>query len=140
MFRLTDEEARSLRCQIGTLDDLPGLRSQFATLEKGRGKHRKYLPYVFTEHGAIVAASVLNSERAVKASINVVRAFVALRRVLASHKELAHTLDKLERRIDRHDHEIAALLDAIRALMTPPPARRRKAIGFHPARARKRNA
>ncbi len=94
------------------------------------------MPYVFTEHGAIMAASVLNSERAVKASINVVRAFVALRRVLASHKELAHKLDELERRIDRHDGEIAALLDAIRALMTPPPARRRKVIGFHHPRPR----
>jgi hypothetical protein len=137
MFRLTAEEAQSLRCQTGTLDDSRSLRSQIVTLKTGRGRHRKYLPYVFTEHGAIMAATVLNSERAVKASLYVVRAFVTLRRALASHTELARKLDELERRIDQHDNEISALLAAIRKLMGPPPARRRKAIGFHPRPGRK---
>jgi phage regulator Rha-like protein len=121
MFQLTIEEARSLR-------------SQFVTIERGRGRHRKYLPYAFTEHGAIMAASVLNSERAVKASIHVVRAFVKLRGFFAAHKELAQKLAELERKIAGHDHEIVTLMAAIRGLMESPSRGRRKVIGFrsHP--------
>ena len=135
MFRLTAEEEHSLRCQIGTLDGGLGLRSQIVTSKKGRGG-RRYLPYVFTEHGAIMAASVLNSERAVKASIHVVRAFVALRQMLVSHKELAGKLAELESRLDGHDRDLADIVNAIRQLMAPPPARRRKVIGFHTRSAR----
>lgn len=109
------------------------LRSQFATLKTGRGQHRKYMPYVFTEHGAIMAATVLNSPRAVEVSIYVVRAFVQLRELLAGHKELAKRLDELETRIERklmtHDQAIAGILDAIRQLMAPPAAKKRP-IGF----------
>lgn len=109
------------------------LRSQFATLNGGRGQHRKYLPYAFTEHGAIMAATVLNSPRAVEMSVYVVRAFVKLRELLASNKELARRLDELEARIEKklatHDRAIAAMLSAIRQLMTPPAPKRRP-IGF----------
>ena len=109
------------------------LRSQFATLKSGRGQHRKYLPYAFTEHGAIMAATVLNSPRAVEVSIYVVRAFVQLRELLAGHKELAKRLDQLEARLERkfttQDQAIAGILDAIRELMKPPETKRRK-IGF----------
>ena len=77
-----------------------------------------------------MAASVLNSERAVKASIHVVRAFVALRQMLASHKELSKKLDALESRLDGHDRDLAAIVSAIRQLMEPPPARKHKVIGF----------
>lgn len=87
MFQLTEEEAEALRFQIGTL-------------KTGRGQHRKYLPYVFTEHGAVMLASVLNSPIAVEASIQVVRAFVRLRSVLAAHKELARQLKALEKKTD----------------------------------------
>jgi aromatic ring-opening dioxygenase LigB subunit len=113
-----------------TQEEYDSLRSQIATLEKGRGKHRKYLPWVFTEHGAIMAASVLNSGRAVRMSVYVVRAFVRLRQELASHKELAHKLAELERRVGTHDDAIRELVAAIRWLAEPPvgPARRR--IGF----------
>lgn len=90
------------------------------------------MPYVFTEHGAIMAASVLNSERAVKASIHVVRAFVKLRGIIAAHKELAQKLAELERKIAGHDHEIVALMAAIRELMEPPSTGRRRLVGFHP--------
>lgn len=83
-----------------------------------------------------MAASVLNSERAVKASIHVVRAFVALRQMLVAHKELAKKLDAIESRLDGHDRDLAAIVGAIRQLMTPPPARRSKVIGFKPARAK----
>jgi len=115
-------------------DEWAVLRSQFATLKTGRGQHRKYLPHVFTEHGAIMAATVLNSTRAVEVSIFVVRAFVQLRELLTGHKELAKRLDALETRIERklmtHDQAIAGILDAIRQLMAPPPAPRKRPIGF----------
>ena len=72
-----------------TIEELAALRSQIATLKRGRGQHRKYLPYAFTEHGAIMAATVLNSPRAVEMSVYVVRAFVHLRELLSSNRELA---------------------------------------------------
>jgi len=132
MFQLTRREADSLRSQSAT-SIAPGLavsRSQFATSKVGRGG-RRYRPYAFTEHGAIMAASVLNSERAVKTSVYVVRAFVKLRRMLAAHKELALKLGDLQRKVEGHDREIVALVDAIRELMAPPPQPHRKRIGFH---------
>ena len=120
MFQLTTEETSSLRSQI-------------ATLKTGRGQHRKYLPYVFTEHGAIMAATILNSTRAVEMSVYVVRAFVQLREMLASNKELARRFAQLETRLDKkltiHDEAIAAILSAIRQLMHPPSPKRRP-IGF----------
>ena len=87
------------------------------------------LPHAFTEHGAIMLASVLNSFRAIAVSIYVVRAFVNLRETLASHKTLAQNLSALERKFERHDEEIQSLFHAIRQLMTPPEPKRRK-IGF----------
>jgi hypothetical protein len=113
-----------------------GLRSQFATSKPstrdGRGGVR-YQPFAFTEHGAIQAANVLNSPRAVEMGVHVVRAFVQLRELLASNRELARRLDQLEARLQKklatHDDAIAAMLSAIRELMQPPPAKRR-GIGF----------
>jgi hypothetical protein len=120
MFQLTAEEAEALRSQIATSKAV------------GRGG-RRYLPYAFTEHGAIMAATVLNSPRAVEMSVYVVRAFVKLRELLVSNKELARRLDELEARIEKklatHDQAIAAILSAIRQLMNPPPPKRRP-IGF----------
>ena len=116
-----------------TAEEISSLRSQFATLKLGRGQHRKYLPYVFTEHGAIMAATILNSPRAVEMSVYVVRAFVQLRELLASNKELARRFAQLETRLDKklttHDEAIAAILSAIRQLMHPPVPKRRP-IGF----------
>jgi hypothetical protein len=102
-------------------------------LDSGRGRNIKYLPHAFTEHGAIQAANVLNSPRAVETGVYVVRAFVKLRELLASNKEFAGRLDELEAHIEKklatHDRAIAAILSAIRELMNPPtPARR--PIGF----------
>jgi hypothetical protein len=104
------------------------LRSQFATSNEGRGG-RRYTPYVFTEHGAIMAATVLNSERAVQMSVFVVRAFVRLREMLATNRRLAGKIAELENRLDTHDSVIQELIEAIKELMTPkePPRRR---IGF----------
>lgn len=111
MFQLTRKEFDSLRSQI--------------VISKSRGG-RRHLPYAFTEHGAIMAASVLNSERAVEASVEVVRAFVKLRQILASNAELARQLDELEKKYDR---QFKIVFDAIRQLMSPP-AIQGKPIGF----------
>lgn len=108
------------------------LVSQFAISTSSRGGRRQ-LPWAFTEHGAIQAANVLNSRRAVEMGIYVVRAFVKLRELLASNKELARRLDELETRIEKklttHDQAIAAMLSAIRQLLNPP-APKRRGIGF----------
>lgn len=102
-----------------------GLRSQFAT-SKGRGG-RRYLPHAFTEHGAIMAANVLNSARAIQMSVAVVRAFVRLRRLALSVEGLARKVDELER---RYDKQFRIVFDAVRRLMAPPPEPPRKRIGF----------
>jgi len=108
-------------------------RSQIATLKTGRGQNIKYRRYAFTEHGAIQAANVLNSPRAIAMGVYVVRAFVKLRELLASNRELARRLDELEDRIEKklaaHDEAITAILSAIRQLMNPPASKRRP-IGF----------
>ena len=113
MFILSKEESDSLR-------------SQFATLKKGRGQHSKYLPYAFTEHGAIMAATILNSPRAVEMSIFIVRAFVKLREMLISHKDLKHKIEEMEK---KYGSQFKIVFNAIKELMTPPEKPERK-IGF----------
>jgi phage regulator Rha-like protein len=115
MFQLTDKEHEVLR-------------SQTATSKKGRGG-RRYAPFAFTEQGAIMAASVLNSERAVQMSVFVVRAFVRLREMLATNRKLARKIDELENRLDTHDSAIQDLIEAIKELMMPPDPPRKR-IGF----------
>jgi hypothetical protein len=119
MFRLNEEEFTALRLQI-------------ATLKTGRGQHRKYLPYVFTEHGAIMAATLLNSQRATELSVYVVRAFVALRGMLSSNRELANKLHTLERKVSVHERNIAELVDAMAGLLAAPPPPPKRSIGFLP--------
>jgi ORF6N domain-containing protein len=115
------------------INELRNLRSQFATLSSGWGRHRKYAPLAFTEHGAIMAATVLNSPRAVEMSVYVVRAFVKLRQVLASNTELARKLEALEKSVATLDvktrRQFEEVYKAIRALMTPLAAKSRP-IGF----------
>jgi len=115
MFQLTREEQESLRLQI-------------ANSKPGRGG-RRYAPYAFTEHGAIMAATVLNSERAVEMSVFVVRAFVRLREMMSANQQLASKIDELEQRLDTHDASIQELIEAIRELMAPEPPTGRR-IGF----------
>ena len=88
------------------------------------------MPYVFTEQGVAMLSSVLNSDRAIKVNIAIMRTFVKLRSALESNKELARKFDQLEQRVGKHDDEIAAIIDAIRQLMAPPEKPRRQ-IGFH---------
>jgi hypothetical protein len=116
MYRLTRTETEALN------------RSQIVT---GSQKHRdpRFPPFAFTEHGAIMAATVLNSPRAVEMSVYVVRAFVQLRELLASNTALARKLNELEGKLKNHDEAITAILSAIRELMNPPPPKRRP-IGF----------
>ena len=111
-----------------TIKEWEVLRSQIVTSKKGRGG-RRYPPYVFTEHGATMLASVLKSKRAVKASILVVRAFVRLRELLTTHKEITRKLIQLERKLAGHDSDIKMIFDAIKQLMKPLPSKKRK-IGF----------
>ena len=104
------------------------LRSQFVTSKPPTGRGgRRYLPYAFTEQGVAMLSGVLNSPRAVQVNIEIMRAFVRLRRILASHAELARKLDELE---GKYDRQFAVVFEAIRQLMSPPPARRRRRIGF----------
>ena len=115
MFQLTAGEAEAVRRS----------RSQSVILK--RGENIKYLPYAFTEHGALMLANVLNSERAAQTSVQVVRAFVRLRQMLASNAELARRLEAMEKKYDRR---FKIVFDAIRQLMSPPEPKRRE-IGFH---------
>lgn len=118
-FRLTQEEWAALRCQIGTLKT------------GGRGQHRKYLPQVFTEHGAIMAATVLNSARAVSMSVYVVRAFVQIRRELLANSTLEARLQKIEKTLLGHDAGLRDLYQKIRPLLLPTAEPPRRRIGFH---------
>jgi hypothetical protein len=113
MFQLAAEESGSLR-------------SQFGALKTGRGKHRKYAPYVFTEQGVAMLSSVLNSARAVQVNIEIMRAFVRLRETASTHKDLARKLSALE---SRYDRQFKVVFDAIRGLMKEPEPKRR-GIGF----------
>jgi phage regulator Rha-like protein len=114
-FQLTAQEFTSLRSQIVT--------------SKQRGG-RRYLPWVFTEHGSLMLASVLNSEVAIQASVRVVRAFVRLREMVAANAQLASKLQDLERRLDSHDETIVDLFAALKRLLEPE-AKPKREIGFH---------
>jgi hypothetical protein len=127
MFQLTAAEQASLR-------------SQFATLKTGRGRHRKYLPYAFTEHGALQAANILNSPRAVQMSLFVIRAFIKMRETLLSTHELAKKLAALEKqltgRLDAHEAAIVRVLQDLMLILNPPPLPPlppKPRIGFKPS-------
>lgn len=115
MFELTPDEKAEV---VANCDHLRSL------------KFAAQLPYAFTEHGAIMAANVLNSPQAVRASVYVVRAFVKLRQVLATHRELAQKLAELERKLQKHDGQIIALVNAIRQLMAEPEPEAKPPIGY----------
>ncbi len=126
MFQLTKEEADSLRLQNATLNSI------------GRGRHRKYRPYVFTEYGAVMLSSVLSTRIAVEASVQIARAFVKLRELLNTHRELAAKLEAIERRLSSHDAELGEQADQLRAVfkaihrLMEPPKKPRRRIGFQP--------
>ena len=127
-FQLTAEEWKNVKA----LNDEAN-RSQFAT---GSQKHRdpRFMPWAFTEHGAIMAATMLNSKQAVAMSVHVVRAFVKLRELLGTHKDLARKIEEMEK---KYDSQFRVVFDAIRQLMTPPETKKRK-IGFEVRESRAR--
>jgi len=116
-----------------TAQEWAALRSQSVILKPGRGQHRKYLPYAFTEQGVAMLSSVLSSPQAIAVNIQIMRAFVQMRELLSSNRELARQFAQLERRLNKkladHDDAIAAILSAIRELMNPPASKTR-GIGF----------
>ena len=112
-----------------TVQEFGTLKSQIATSSSHGGKRK--LPWVFTEHGALMLASVLNSAIAVQASVRVVRAFVRLREMVAANAQLAAKLEELERRFDSHDEAIANLFATLKRLLEPTDAPKRREIGFH---------
>jgi len=126
VFQLTRGEADSSRYQFGTL-------------KTGRGEHRKYLPFAFTEHGAIMAANVLNSPQAVRMSVYIVRAFVKMRSAFSDSRQLARKLAQLEKelksRLDLHETAIVEVLQRVMDILDPPPepAPKRRQIGFRAA-------
>ena len=120
MFQLTADEFSDLRYPSGTSN----LRSQTGTSSWGG---RRYLPYAFTEQGVAMLSSVLRSKRAVRVNIEIMRTFVRLRRMLASHADLARKLAALEK---RYDANFKIVFDAIRKLMTPPEPKKKPRIGF----------
>ncbi len=113
-----------------TSEEMESLRSQFVTLKLGRGQHRKFLPYAFTEQGVAMLSSVLNSDRAIEVNIAIMRAFVRLREIMSTHKDLARKLDELERKLGEHDEKFAIVFEAIRQLMAPPAAPAKPRIGY----------
>jgi len=120
MFQLTFEEGKAVILS----------RSQIATLK--RGENIKYRPYAFSEHGAVMLANVLRSPVAVRASIQVVRAFVNLRRMLATREDLARKIDTIDRQVGKHDAELRDVLRILRKLLEPPPVPPKRPMGFIP--------
>jgi len=111
MFQLTQNEIESLRSQIATSNKKANLKSRNATSKRGG---RRTLPYVFTEHGAVMLASVLNSPQAIEASMKVVKVFVRLREILSTHKELAKKIEELEQ---KYDSKFGEVFTALKELM-----------------------
>ena len=122
VFQLTREEWDSLRCQFGTSN----LRSQFVTSNRGG---RRYAPYVFTEHGALMLSSVLKSTRADEISRMIIRAFVWLRQAIPAYKELAAKVAELESAVGKHDETLGDIVETLRQLIVPPDKEKRR-IGF----------
>src|ERR1044071_3822023 len=126
MFRLTKEEAESLRSHFAISN--PNLRSQFATSNIGRGG-RRYLPYVFTEQGVAMPSSVLNSEQAIEVTIPIMRAFVRLRQILETNEELNRKFAAVIRKLSTHDKYFRVVFDELKKLTEKPPSSGRQ-IGF----------
>ena len=129
MFQLSEDEAAAMRSHAVTADGpRDPLRSQFVTSKPGRGG-RRYRPYAFTEQGVAMLSSVLRSGRAVRVNIEIMRAFVRLRGMLAAHKEFARQLAEMEK---KYDGQFKAVFDAIQELANPPEPPSKGRVGFHP--------
>jgi ORF6N domain len=121
VFELSPKEAQALR----------RLRSQIVTLKLGRGQHRKYAPYAFTEHGALMAATVLNSPHAVAMSVYIIRAFVKMREHLVANAAILKRLAEIDKALLLHDGTLRDIYQKLLPLLAPPPEPSRPEIGFH---------
>lgn len=138
MFQLSRQEIARISQSVTSLSGRDRASSQLAISSRSRsqnvilkrGKNVKYLPYAFTEEGVAMLSSVLNSERAVQVNIAIMRAFVRLREILETNRELARKFEELETRVGKHDEQIGSIIEAIRQLMVPPE-KPRPEIGFH---------
>ncbi|MBI4536861.1 MAG: ORF6N domain-containing protein [candidate division NC10 bacterium] len=132
VFQVKAEKLSALRCQSGISKEAPDA----GVVRVGRGG-RRYLPYAFTEHGALMAANVLSSARAIQMSVLVIRVFVRMRQTMAAHAQMAEKLAELDRRVAGHDEAIRSLVQTIRRIIAPPrapssgpPEKTRRSIGF----------
>jgi len=134
MFQLTKDEWESIRFQIETLENSGLLRSQNETLKKGRGQHSKYLPSVFTEQGVAMLSGILNSDRAIKMNIAIMRAFVEVRRILVKENDIKEQLKQIKERLGDHDAQLNQIYDAMENLLDEKAAQKkwedRERIGF----------
>src|SRR5215216_4403152 len=124
MFQLTKEEFDDLRFQIETLANSNSLRPQIATLKKGRGQHPKYLPYAFTEQGVAMLSGVLNSDKAINMNIAIMRAFVAVRRILMKGNDLKLQLQAIKDHLGEHDAQLNQIYDAMENLLDEKAAQK----------------
>jgi hypothetical protein len=127
-FQLTQQEWAGLRPQLETLNTEESIRSQFATASK---RNVRYLPYVFSEHGALMAATVLNSSRAVAMSLYIIRAFVKMREETAANAAILKRLAEIDKTLLIHDTALREIVQKLRPLLEPPPAPPKPEIGFH---------
>jgi hypothetical protein len=142
-FHLTAEEFESLRSQAATLNTITSKRSQvvtasadatmwsqIATLKSGRGRHQKYRPWAFTEHGALQVANILRSDRAIAMSIDVIRAFIELRERVAANAVILKRLAEIDKTLLLHDSALRDVYEKLLPLLPPPPPPPRRQIGF----------
>jgi ORF6N domain len=136
-FQLSIEEYESLRSQFATLNkgtsSSESKRSQTATLKFRRGQHRKYRPWVFTEHGALQVANILRSDRAIAMSVYVIRAFIELREKVATNAAILKRLAEIDKSLFEHDTALREIYQKLLPLLAPPPEPPRRQIGFHAA-------
>jgi phage regulator Rha-like protein len=134
MFQLTKEEFESLRFQIETSESNNSLTSQIVTLKAGRGQHRKFMPYAFTEQGVAMLSGILNSDKAINMNIAIMRAFVEVRKVLLMQTDLKEQLKEIKERLGEHDVQLNQIYDAMENLLDEKAAERkwdaRERIGF----------
>jgi len=130
MFQLSVEETEMISQRVTSSTGQTVSDSSQIVMSPGKHRGKRYRPYAFSEQGVAMLSSVLNSERAIKVNIAIMCAFVELRQILETNRELAKKFSELERRVGKHDEEIDAILEAIRQLMAPP-GRPRREIGFH---------
>jgi hypothetical protein len=129
VFQLTAKEFAALKgASLVSSDGRAALRSQIVILEQGR--HAKYLPYAFTEHGALMAANVLNSSEAVAMSVYVIRAFIKQRELLRTHTEILKKIAQIDAKLLKHDDVLRAIVHELQPLINPPPIPSKRQIGF----------